>query len=128
MENVCIHDNIINAFKVDIDNETINIGTTSEDAQTVTITFRDVLAHKFDNVIKCNILLDIVENTISDFLSEYKECLIEWLKYGFPTYSCSYENLESYLAEKKYKIFIIQASLGMSGFVIAKSLDFVSAR
>ena len=124
MENVSIHDNIINAYTVDLGNEVISFETTSESAQRTTITFREVLAHRFEDVIKNSILLDIMPVTISYFINDYKDRLIQWFKYGFPTSSRDCEELEKFLNEKEYMIFIIQSSLGLNGFIIAKSMEF----
>lgn len=126
MNKVNIHDNIINDYTVDFDNEKITFTTTSEDAQKTILTFHNVLAHKFDDVIKCNILFDIEEVAISDFIRENRENIDKWLNNCFPTTSNNCIELEMYLKVEKYKIFYLQSSLGISGFIISKEMEFKS--
>jgi len=52
MDNLCIHDNIINSYIVDLENQIISFKTLSETAESIDMVFINVLAHRFKNVIR----------------------------------------------------------------------------
>jgi hypothetical protein len=118
-----VHDNRITSFSVDFINKVLQLNTQWEEKEITTITFTGLLAHKFENVIEYNIILDLYEVTVESFIKNEKEQLDESLKYGFPSMkSMNIMELEKSLSTEKYKIFYMESSLGLCGYIIAKDI------
>lgn len=126
--NDLIHDSTIFSYTVDFDKHCLHLNTRLSEVET-SIKFAELLAHKFDEVIDDNIVFEIFEATIEEFIESEKKYLLESIKYGFPSvYANSIKELESFLIEKEYKVFELISSLGMTGYIIAKdiSIDYLS--
>lgn len=118
-----VHDNRIISYSVDFINKVLQLNTQWEEKEITIITFTGLLAHKFENVIEYNIILDLYEVTIEFFIENEKEQLDEWLKYGFPSMkSINIMELEKSLNTEGYKIFYMDSSLGLCGYIIAKDI------
>lgn len=117
-----IHDNQILNYTIDIKNKTLLLNTITEQDKTCNIKFTGLMAHHFENVISCNIILDINEIDIATAVDD--RCFDEGLKYGFPCLEVStIEQLKIKLINEDYKMFVIYASLGLNGYIIAKSME-----
>lgn len=118
-----IHDSIVVSYMVDFKKEILQLNTNYHGKE-ATIKFQGLLAHDFENVIRNNIIFSISQVTIECFILEKSNILVEALKYGFPTIEvCSIKELEDFLKVNKYKIFYIESSMGMVGYVIAKEIN-----
>ncbi len=118
-----VHDNTIKGYSVDFVNETLQMVTENEDKKTILITFNGLLAHSFENVINCNIILDLYQLSIIDYVNENTDSINESLKYCFPSMkSRNSQELEKELIDNAYKLFEFNASIGLVGYVIAKNL------
>ncbi len=117
--NDCIHDKKVVSYTVNIKDKKIQLNI----EENISIIFDNVLAHKFNHVILDNILFNIEEISISDYIQNNKEILDELLKYSYPTYAKNCNELKIQLDDNRYKIFIIYSSLGLNGNVIARNIQ-----
>ena len=120
-----VHDNQILSYKVDFENEILDMDTIWEKKERTTIRFTGLLAHEFEGVITSNIIYGIYQPTLQSFVDENREVLSNEIKqYGFPSLrSRNCEELISMLSENCYNIYQIDSSLGLCGYVIAKEIS-----
>ena len=52
----------------------------------------------------------------------YKELLDRTISYGFPA-CCSLQELKERMNQEKIRVFVIDASLGLCGFVLAQEVE-----
>jgi hypothetical protein len=122
-----LHDNKIKSYFVDFTEGILKMETSWYDKENTTIEFSDLLAHKFNNVINSNIIYGLYQTTIQSYIDEESETLSEELQFGFPSMkprNCN--ELKQKLEEEKYKVFYIDSSLGLSGYVIAKDINIIN--
>ena len=60
------------------------------------------------------------------FFELYKELLDHTISYGFPA-CCSIQELKERMNQEKIRVFVIDASLGLCGFVLAHEVE-ISAK
>ncbi len=116
-----IHDNTIIKYSVDFENSKIIINTINEDGERIDIIFEDILTCAFEEQQKNSIILDIEERTSREFINDN----IELLKrdYGWPIVYNNIEELNRIIEAQKYKYYILQSSFGLSGWVVAKTIQ-----
>lgn len=118
-----VHDGVITKYVVDFKEKRLKIYFELEDYKEHIVEFVDYLAHNFNNVIAKSIILEIEEITVEEFINDNKEFLKNSLRYNFPIFIPNEENLndlKSVLEETYYKVFVIYATTGLEGFIIAK--------
>ena len=122
--NFSVHDNEIISYEVNLKNGVIIIQTNShwEKAPNVTITFSGVLAHWFDHHLPGSIILDLEKRELSEFFQYNKELLERGRLYNWPTDYKDLKELEEKLIKEEYFFYIISASYGLSGWVLAKKV------
>lgn len=124
-----VHDNIIQSYIVDLNNGILKMGTCWEDKENTKIEFIGLLAHKFENVIDSNIIFGIYQTTIQSFIDNEKENLTKALKYGYPTLEAgNCDELKEVLENDQYKVFRIDSTLGLCGYVIAKDIKIITKK
>jgi len=122
-----IHDNTIESYKIDFESENILITTKRYNTnEIVQVVFTGAMAHYFENPMKGSILLDIDEHSIENFIFNNKKLLEKQKKYGWPMSYDSYIELEDYLLAKRFKYYVIYASIGLSGWILAKSIETIN--
>ena len=85
-------------------------------------TLHGLLAHWFENVIQDNILFGMEEITVDGFFQQYKDLLGGTISYGFPA-CCSIEELRKRMEREHIRVFVIDSSLGLCGFVLAQEVE-----
>ena len=60
------------------------------------------------------------------FLDEYKDELPDWLAYMFPINAKDSIECKKMLARNKYKVYEINSSIGLCGFVIAQAIEIIN--
>ncbi|MFS0673508.1 hypothetical protein [Ornithinibacillus sp. 179-J 7C1 HS] len=118
-----VHDNIINSYKVDLENKVIVLHTKSVDGRLVNVVFTDVLAHVFRNHLYGSIILDIEEEDLGQFFGQNRGLLKEKKDYCWPIDYNDVKELEHKLEEEHYSYYIILASYGLNGWVLAKNVE-----
>jgi len=86
------------------------------------LSFTGLLAHWFENVIQDNILFGMDEITVDGFFEQYKDLLGGAVSYGFPA-CCSIEELRERMDREHIRVFVIDSSLGLCGFVLAQEVE-----
>jgi hypothetical protein len=122
-----IHDNEITSYVVDLERHHITLYTKHlhqelQVNEEKIIKFQNVNSHLFENISQQNILLDINEYSIEDFVKENKEFLEERKKYSFPIDYSTEENLIEKLNSMNQKYFTINSSNGLSGWILAENM------
>jgi len=119
-----VHDNIITSYQVDIENCILTMATKYNEKESAIIEFPGLLAHKFDYVILSNVIFGIYQESIDSFIEKHNDFLNNSIKYGFPLITVkNIDSLKSELEKRDYKIFIIESSFGLNGFVIASDIN-----
>ncbi|ETT32249.1 hypothetical protein C162_31944 [Paenibacillus sp. FSL R7-269] len=117
-----IHDNEIVSYNIDLQNAKITLHTLGGKGNLVpvTIEFVNVLMHRFETQLRGSIILDISKFEISRFVKSNKELLEEQKDSAWPMYYEKIEDLLEYLINEQYNCYVISASYGLNGWVIAK--------
>ena len=117
-----VHDNKILAYTVDFENKEITMKTINIKHEIIFVKFKDVLVHYFEMAMPDSIIFDIDEYERRKVVKEERELLKNTKAFCWPL---AYEN-ENDLIEKLegYKYYIINSSSGLTGWVLAKSIEF----
>ena len=117
-----LHDNRILRYCADFECHTLHIVTLSETGESISVRFTGLLAHWFENVIQDNILFGMDEITVDGFFEQYKDLLDGTIPYSFPA-CCSIEELRERMDREHIRVFVIDSSLGLCGFVLAQEVE-----
>lgn len=117
-----LHDNRVLCYSVDFKAHTLHMDTQTETGRTVSVCFTGLLAHWFENVVQDNILFDVEELAIDEFFEQYEKLLNKSLPYGFPA-CCSIKELRERMNREHIRVFVIDSSLGLCGFVLAQEVE-----
>jgi len=117
-----LHDNRVLRYWADFEAHTLHMDTQTEAGERVSVRFTGLLAHWFENVIQDNILFGMDEIGVDGFFEQYKDLLEHSLQYGFPA-CCNAEELRERMTQEKIRIFVIDSSLGLGGFVLAQEVE-----
>ncbi|GHU65715.1 hypothetical protein AGMMS49983_13910 [Clostridia bacterium] len=127
-----VHDNIIKSYFVDMRNGILRVDTEycggSNGKENTVVTFEGVFTHLFADVLEKdnNIIFDITEGLICDFLADNRELLKNRKNYGWP---CVYENepkLLDLLNSKKLRYFKMESSYGLFGWILAEDMKITT--
>ena len=131
-----LHDNRVLRYCADFEAHTLHMDTQTEAGEKVSVRFTGLLAHWFENVIQDNILFGMEEITVDGFFQQYKDLLGGTIRffqqykdllggtisYGFPA-CCSIEELRKRMEREHIRVFVIDSSLGLCGFVLAQEVE-----
>ena len=110
-----LHDNRVLRYCADFEAHTLHMDTQTEAGEKVSVRFTGLLAHWFENVIQDNILFGMDEITVDGFFQQYPDLL------GGPI--CSIEELRKRMEREHIRVFVIDSSLGLCGFVLAQEVE-----
>ena len=113
-----LHDNRVLRYCADFEAHTLQ----TEIGEKVSVHFTGLLAHWFENVIQDNILFGMDEITVDGFSQQYKDLLGGTISYGFPA-CCSIEELRERMDREHIRVFVIDSSLGLCGFILAQEVE-----
>ena len=117
-----VHDNEIVAYHVDITNRVLKLETVYLNKEKTEIIFSGLMAHQFENVIYSNIILGITQTTIDYYIKANEDFLRQSIRYAFPAFFKSVDDLHQHMQENNYNVYEISSSLGLCGTVIAKEI------
>ena len=117
-----LHDNRVLRCCADFEAHTLRMDTRTEAGENVSVHFTGLVAHWFENVIQDNILFGMDEITADVFFEQYKEMLDRTVSYGFPA-CCSIEELRERMDREHIRVFVVDSSLGLCGFVLAQGVE-----
>ncbi|SOC44422.1 hypothetical protein [Ureibacillus acetophenoni] len=125
-----LHDNEIISYEVNLKKEEIIMHTVShwEGAPDVTVKFSGVLAHWFEHILRGSIILDLERRELDEFLNYNKELLQKNKNYWWPVDYKDLEDLKNILINGQYSYYVISASLGLNGWILAKKIEFNDGR
>jgi len=121
-----VHDNRIISYQVDFENKILALKTeywSGSIHEKTDVIFTGYLTHIFHNVSEHNIIFDIEEYCLDLFLEHERELLEEQKNYGWPLSYKVKDDLVNFLQLNTYKVFSIDSSCGLYGYVIAKKID-----
>lgn len=118
-----VHDNEILTYIVDFEKKNIIMETVNYNKETILVKFEDILVHYFEMAMPKSIIYDIVECDGIKVIEENRELLKNTKNFCWPV---NYET-ESQLIQilKGYKYYIINSSLGLTGWVLAKTMTIL---
>lgn len=117
-----MHDDYIVGYSVNLKEKDMVLHTYNHnEKKEKRICFSGVLTHCFKCIIDYNIILDIQECEISNFVKDNQEELIKMEGYCWPINYQTDQDLIDFLVAKEYKYIKINSSYGMFGWVLAKS-------
>lgn len=118
-----IHDYEVISYEINLKNEKIKLITQLPGTKNQAyLKFDGVLAHYFENELSGSIILDVVEETLINFLSYNKNLLDERKNQAWPMYYKEISQLEEKLKSENLKYYIIGSSYGLGGWVLAKNM------
>ena len=118
---ISIHDGVIIGYSVNFMESELRLDIETVTKEIVTVTFENYLAHHFDHVMAGSILFDIEEVDSNKFIMDNREQFDSHKSYAWPIDT---NDLEKYIKNNNYNCYVIFASLGLSGYVFAKTLNF----
>ena len=121
MADYSVHDAKITAYYVDINANKIKMETDGGK----TIEFFDVMTHRFECILECNIIFDISEHEIANFIKDNAEIIKKLKNYCWPVVYDNENELAAFLEKNGYKYITVTSSYGLNGFVLAKGYKIV---
>jgi len=118
------HDNLIISYEVNLDKEKIIIRT-KYNYYLIDLIFSGVLAHYFENEIYGSVIFEITKRDLNEFLKHNSDLLKAKRNYNWPIYYDTTEHLMEILIKEQYSYYMISASYGLRGWVLAKEYRFI---
>ena len=128
---ISVHDNILLGYEVCSETKKIILHTEfrdggEEDRVTTDVVFTDVLGYHFEGDLFTSIIFGVWEESIDAALHHHPDLLERRVRYGWPQgWESKKESLEAYLKRKNLKVYRLQSSYGMDGFVMAASMEMI---
>jgi hypothetical protein len=122
-----IHDNNVYAISIQCEEKVIILHTEYHHAdppEYTDILFDNAIFHHFEHVREGNILLDIEEADPTEFYNDHGIWLKNEQKFGVPISVESVDQFVSHIKTKGLKIYIINPSYGMWGWVICLKIKY----
>jgi hypothetical protein len=123
-----VHDNQVYALVVDFDGRRVVLHTTyrgTEPPEFTDVVFQDVLTHYFEHALPGNILYDVEEVGIDQFVLGNGPLFETSWRYAWPPieYGGNLDTLAAGLAARSTRAYSISSSYGLSGWVLAGSCE-----
>jgi hypothetical protein len=126
---ISVHDNVLVSYEVLCAQREIRFHTLCDGVQPIEhtdIIFRGVEGYYFYNDNLETIIFDVMEIPVEDILTDDKARFEEGCRFDWPgRWSRSDETRRAYLAEHGVRGFGLSSSYGMSGWVLAKSMEIL---
>ncbi len=124
---ISIHDNFLLGYEVNATERKIVLRTEFRDAggsKKIDVIFSDVIAYNFINDSFGTLLYAIAETDSNQLVIENWKLFEDgWKAFGWPgDWVASPEKASAYLSQNSIRGFNIESSIGMSGWVLAKSM------
>lgn len=126
-----VHDNWLYAHWVDHDQGLVVLHTVYPHCappEYTDLVFEGVVAHHFEQQQMAegpnpsNVLFEVEETTLRALFVQYGALLARTQVYGWPLRAAGLEALEAVLAERGARCFEVDGTVGLRGFVFARSL------
>ncbi|WP_172198679.1 hypothetical protein [Saccharibacillus qingshengii] len=121
-----VHDNEIISYQINLKESEIRMNTEYDNGVMRfwnELVFSGVQAHYFEDELPGSLILDISILEVEDLFSwpDTIELLHKRKNYGWPMNYDTLENLQNQLKAEGYNVYVISASYGLSGWILAKS-------
>jgi len=120
-----VHDNEIISYNVDYKKQKLTLNTTDYKDENIIIEFQGFLTHKFELGYQQNVISDLEEHGIEAMIEENEELLKETKCYCWPMYFDNLEHLKEKLKANQYKYYVIESSIGLCGWVLARNMEIL---
>jgi hypothetical protein len=126
-----VHDNFIYGYRVDCEGRRLILNTVFRDREPIEYTdviFHEVLAHHFEHVLQSNILFDVEEIDVANFVQENAELFARSWQHGWPPleYSGDLVQLINSIRAASVRAFAVSSSYGLAGWVLARTSQRVA--
>ena len=119
-----MHDDCIVTYSVNLEEKVLVIQTyNNTQKKHRKICFYGVLTHSFKCIIDYNIIADIKEYEINNFIIDNQEELRKMEGYCWPIDYETEQELIQFLRTNEYKYIKINSSYGMFGWILVKSYE-----
>ena len=119
-----MHDYIISSYNVNFKNKTIEICAQDRKGERMSqFIAKDVLTHSFQSILEYNIILDIEECNIDDFIKDNLSTLEKKKQECWPVDYQNIQDLKKFINDNKYKYIKIRCSYGLQGWILAKEFQ-----
>jgi hypothetical protein len=127
-----IHDNLIVSYEVRCEDRVITLRTRFREegkpAEHTNVVFNGVQCYHFENDAFGNIIFDVSEIPIKQFLTEHSLEVSELYRMtGSPAWAVDLSSVPDRVLELGIKVFTLSSSRGLSGWVVAREISIVSA-
>ncbi len=127
---ISVHDNTLHSYCVSADRKEIRLHTSyaAQDSQEVSdVVFTGVVAYRFELDNFMTIIFDVYETNVDAIYTDERGMFEDGRKYLWPgTWNTSDESVLAYLVDNEIKGYRLSSSIGMVGWVLAKSMSFVN--
>ena len=123
-----IHDNTVLSYTVDCKSRSVTLRTSfkSSPVEFTDVVFRGVAAYDFQDDCFGNILFGIEEEEPAQVISTAKEKFENGRGYGWPgPWNSSLKEAIAFARKEGLRGFVISASLGLNGWILAKEMSIV---
>jgi len=126
---ISVHDNWLVSYCVHAEKQEIRLHTLDPDPdppEATEVLFRGVVGYQFEGDSFQNILFDVQEIEAQTLYDEYRTQFEEGQKHHWPgSWNKSEQSVLAYLSENGIKAYTVWPTMGMGGWVLAKSMTFV---
>jgi hypothetical protein len=127
---ISVHDNQLVSYEVECERRVITLRTEyrqeNKPAEFTNVVFEGVQAYHLEDDAFGNIIFDVAELPVGQFLGEYGAELSELQRMtGSPSWAKELTAAPELMTDQGIKPFILSSSLGLSGWILAKELTFV---
>jgi hypothetical protein len=125
------HDDYLVGYDVDCEARRIrlHIKSSLEQATPSTVVFTGVDGYCFENDAFGNIIFDLEPVSLEWFVSKYRDELAEMSRYGaLGQWASDLDSAPGLLSERGVQAFILSASIGLTGWILAKEVSVSSDR
>ena len=123
---VSVHDNYLVSYEVQCEQRTITLRTEfreSKPTEFTNVVFGGVRGYHFQNDAFGNVIFDVSNVPVEQFLTEYGTEISELYRMnGSPTWAADLGSAPRRLSEQGIKAFMLSSSLGLSGWVLAEEM------
>lgn len=127
MNSISVHNSHILKYMVDYEKREIILNTKSEDQELIDIVFSNVVAYLFEDAVIGCIILDLEEWPVDDVISCLGEdYIMKHKSYGWPFEFETIDDFKNKVATDAIIIYNLASSYGMSGFILAKSVKYLT--
>jgi hypothetical protein len=128
---ISVHDNVLVSYEVLCESREVRLHTEFRDKPPIERTdviFRGVEAYHFHQDTFQTIVMDITEIPFEDILLEERARFTEGRRHSWPgPWNDSEEALKAHLTERRVRGFSLSSSYGMCGWILAQSMEKISA-